>query len=251
MRRRVLIVTSAVLLVISAPAADAGGIPVFDAIADSQLVQTVKQGIDMVKQGAGILREAQQTVQFAQMIYGAVSHITDIGGIMSVLGMAGIQDPLPINVYSLEGILRGGGTQGLNGLAGNFSSLFNSNWSNNSLFTPSNKSLASTALNERLSAVSGSQGLADTIFANAQTRMPLLRELMGRLSTSNDTADKLDLIARLTGEQNIAAQETNQAIATSLMSEAAIKAADIRDQQRLLQSDQAWLDEARAQTGTW
>src|SRR5581483_455580 len=176
MRKRVILATAALVSVLSFSAADAGGIPVFDAIADSQLVQDVKQGVQMLQQGMQMIREAQQTVQFAQMIYGAVSHITDIGQIMGILGMVGIQDPLPVNVYSLESLLRG--TGGINGMAGNIGSLFNSNLGFNKIFSPGDIGLGATALNERLNAISGSQSIGDTLFVNAQTRMPLIRELM-------------------------------------------------------------------------
>jgi hypothetical protein len=214
-------------------------------------LEGVKTAVDTFNTVTQELHEVQQVFSEAQLIYNAASHVTSIAGAVGALGTLGVQDPLPFSVYSIENLMNARSAGGLIGQLGSLGTNYSTNLGNNTLFKPTFQSLGMTNLADRIQTASASQAVAENTFQTAQARMPLIRQLVNKLNTSPDPAEREALIARLTGEQNITTAATNEALSAQMMASAAKDAAELRNEQRTLQSDQAWLDEARAQTGTW
>jgi hypothetical protein len=82
-------------------------------------------------------------------IYNTLSHATDINSAVSALGVLGIQNPLPVNISSVQQLLAGRG--GVSGLSGSLSGLFNNSYSYNNVYTSTGNSFEAIPLQRRAS----------------------------------------------------------------------------------------------------
>jgi type IV secretion system VirB5/TraC/TraE/TrbJ family protein len=177
---------------------------------------------------------AQQITQLVT-IGNAVSHVTDIGGAVSALGLVGIQNPLPVNPWAVQSLLAGTNT-GLAGIGGTIGGLVNRSWDANHFYTPVDGSLASQLLIERANGQAGYQGVAGGLYQAISDRMPLLRDLHDRLVSSTDVKESADLQARYTIELNYVQAQATQFNAVKAMAEAQQHAWDTRRDEQLSKS---------------
>lgn len=247
MLRRVAAVAG-VALGLLAPAAARAQIltsdPATHALQSLQQTQLVEQ----VANGLKELAQLQAQLQQLEISYQAIAHITDMGQAVGQLRSLLAQNPLPLDPAAVESALRGGGSAGFTSI---LSSLFNANLAQNRIFTPQDDTLGSQELRDQLNSLSASQAVGDSLYQAAGNRIPMIQQLGDRINNAGTEKDTLDLIARLSTEQNIATSQATQAIAASIMTNQARDQEALKAEQLQLQSDQAWLAEARAQTGDW
>jgi hypothetical protein len=214
-------------------------------------LQGVKTAVDTFNTATGILHEAQQTTQEVMSVYNAVSHVTDLGSAIGALGYLGIQDPLPISVYSMQSVFNSrGNIGGLLNTLGNFGTNYSRNAEQNTLFTWLDP-LGQKPMTERINATSAAQGAGETLFNASQQRMPLIRGLVDRLNNYKDPAEREALTARLVGEQVLTQAATNEAVAAQMMATAAKDAAGEREEQLRAKGQYQAIDNMKAATGTW
>jgi len=211
----------------------------------------LKTAVDTFNTATSTLREVQRDVQEVTQIYDAASHITNVAGLMPLLGQFGIQDPLPISVYSMENVFNSRGNFGslLNSL-GSFGSNYSGNVSKNTLFTWLDP-VGAKPMGDRINAVSAEQGAGETVFNASQQRMPAIRSLINQLNTTKDPAEREALMVRLQGEGVLTQATTNETLSAMMMADAANKNAELRAEQERGKSEYTWIDEAKATTGTW
>src|SRR5580765_833618 len=107
-----LLATTALCAALAAPPAYAGGIPVFDAIADvwhaNSMIQDLKSYAQQAQQ---LLQETQTATQLATQGAALIQH-PSLGAVMGLANMVGIENPLPISPYAVMGLTSGYGGMG-------------------------------------------------------------------------------------------------------------------------------------------
>jgi hypothetical protein len=138
------------ILALTAPAR--AQIPVTDLGAIAQLM-------DQVRQGTQEIQILQQQVQQVMTLYNAVAHVTDLGSAVGVLGLLGIQNPLPVNPYTVQSLLSGRGS--IAGMSGTISGLFNTNFVASHVYTPTGDAYEAELMRRNATSIAGVQGLSD------------------------------------------------------------------------------------------
>lgn len=207
--RRLLLIGACALIPLMPARAD---VPVIDGASLAQLLKEVQQA-------AQEIQLLQQQAQQLMTIYTAISHVTDLSTAVSALDMLGIQNPLPVNPSAVQTLLSGSG--GITGMSGSISTLFNSNWTAQHIYTPSGPSLEQTLIQHGATSIAGIQALSGQLYQSMAQRLPLLQQLQDRLGTAQDPKDVMDLQTRLAAEQSYIQAQGVQAQTLAMMQAAA------------------------------
>ena len=219
--RRLLLASAWALMFLTPARAD---LPVIDS---ANLAQLLKE----VQQAAQQIQLLQQQVQQVMTIYNAITHVTDLGSAVSALDMPGIQNPLPVNPSAVQSLLGGQGS--IAGMSGSISTLFNSTWTAEHIYTPTGPSLEATLIQRGATSIAGIQALSGQLYQTMAHRLPLLQQLQDRLTTAQDPKDVMDLQARLAVEQSYIQAQSAQAQTLAIMQAAAYQSQQQqRDEQR-------------------
>jgi type IV secretion system protein VirB5 len=219
--RRLLFIGACALAPLASARAD---VPVIDG---ASLVQLLKE----VQQAAQEIQLLQQQLQQVMTIYNAISHVTDLGTAVSALDMLGIQNPLPVNPYSVQSLLSG--RSGITGMSGSIGTLFNSNWTANHVYTPTGSSFEANLIQRGATSIAGIQGVSGQLYQSMAQRLPLMQQLQDRLAATKDPKDVMDLQARLAAEQSYIQAQGVQAQTLAMMQVAAYQdQQQERDEQR-------------------
>jgi type IV secretion system protein VirB5 len=240
--RRILLATVAVVA-ISQPAFAV--IPVEDV---PSLVQQVKDYAMQVQQWGQQLQGMQQQLQQAQQIYYAMSHVDNIGSAMGALSALGIQNPLPVNPYAVQGLINGNGNAA--GMLGSLPGLFTNTGNTNRVYTAPGTDWNSQELNRNASGLAGVQALGLQLYQSAAQRMPVLAELQADLAASVNPADRQQLANRIAAAQTDIQNEQLQATNLATVAAAQVQSSQQRQNEKLQQDADAILAEARA-NGDW
>jgi type IV secretion system protein VirB5 len=207
--KRVVLAGVCALALMSPARAD---LPVIDNASLAQLFQQVKQGLQE-------LQLLQQQLEQVMAVYNSLSHVTDLANAVGVLQTLGIQNPLPVNIGAVQGLLAGtGSTQGMLGSIGG---LFNTNFDANHVYTPTGDGFEATLLQRNATSIAGIQALAGQAYQSMSDRLNAMRQLQDRLATAQDTKDVEDLQARLQSEQAYIQSQSAQVQTLAIMQVAA------------------------------
>jgi type IV secretion system protein VirB5 len=226
--RRILLATTIAAPLFLAGTAKAD-LPVIDFASLTQLLNEVRTAAQQ-------LAVLQQQLQQIMGIYQMLSHITNINGIVAALGMLGIQNPLPVDIYAVQSLLAGRG--GASGMLGSIGSLFNTNVGNSSIYSPTGNSFEALMLQRNGASIGGIQALAGQVYQSMSDRLPLLAQLQARIG-QGDQKESVDLNARIAVEQAYIQAQQTQAAALAMMGPASARMMDVeRAQQRQRDIDQ-------------
>ena len=109
---------------------------------------------------------------------------------MALLGQVGIENPLPVSPYAIQGLLNG--RSGISGTLGALSTLSNSSFGTNHVYAPNDGTWTSQQLNANASGIAGTQGAAMQIFQQVSAHYPVIQALRDHLmvaTTPKDVAD--------------------------------------------------------------
>ena len=112
-----------------------------------------------------------------------------------MLQTLGVQNPLPVNVGSVQALLAGTGSP--QGMLGSIGSLFNTNFNANHVYTPTGDSFEATLLQRNATGIAGIQALVGQVYQSMSDRLGAMTQLQQRLATATDAKDVQDLQARL------------------------------------------------------
>lgn len=209
-----------------------------------ELTQQLSWGQNWIEMGKQ-LDEARRTFnvvqadyQQAQMVWNAASRVTDLGSAVGALSTIGIQNPLPVNPWALQGLLNG--TGGVQGGISNLSSLFTGTQMGNQVYAVQPGTFARDEMIRRGASYSGAQAVALQLHESAAQRSPLLAQLLSRLDTARDPTEREAIMVRLQAEQAQIANQSVQAAAAGNFQAAQMEIDRVRQEQRLQQS----IDEA-------
>jgi hypothetical protein len=189
-------------------------------------------------QARAIYTEVAGTYTQAQTVWNAATRVTDLGSAVGLLGVMGIQNPLPVNAYSMQALLNG--TGGLQGTMASLSGLVNSTATTNQVYRVQGGNFAQDEMIRRASALSGSQAVAMQLHDSAAQRSPLLAQLQARLNTAADPTEREALMVRLQAETAQIQNQQVQAQAAASYQAAQAQVDQLRQEERLQKS----LDEA-------
>jgi type IV secretion system protein VirB5 len=218
-------------------------IPVTDA---ASLLEEAKQLEQDLKSYATQLQQLQQEVQQVTWLantFESFNHNPSLGGAMGLLQALGIQDPLPVSPYAIQGLLNGQG--GISGTLGNLSALSNSSFATNNTYTCTDDNWQCQEAKARANSIAGTQGTSMQIYQEMANHFPVIAALQQRLLTATSPKDVMDAQAQLTAEQAWVSSSESQLHATQLLYQAQADSEDQRQREKMTQNIDAVLQQAR------
>jgi type IV secretion system protein VirB5 len=174
--------------------------------------------------------------------------VTDLGSAVSALGALGIQNPLPVNPYAVQGLMNGSG--GTSGMLANLGSLYTGTLGANRVYQTNGDGWMAKQINANGGGLAGAQALALQLYQSAAQRIPLLNALQSRISTVSDPSEREALIARLGAEQAYIQNANVQANALGNYMLAQFQVVQQHRAERLQQDIDAVLQDAKRR-GIW
>lgn len=169
--------------------AHAQGIPVIDTSSILQQIEQVRQGVQVIQQGADQIREAQR-------LYQDLNKATDIGAVAQRLKNDALRST-NVSSSNLDGFANGN-LDVVGGLRGKANEVYRDLMGRVSQSATAEQRAASEQ-GAREAAVS--TGLASNVGDAVTSRREGLEELRGRLNTASSAAERADMSARLQLEQ--------------------------------------------------
>lgn len=213
--------------------------------------QELTDNLAWAQQAADMLRELQQMkLQYDRLVmtYQAITRVTDLGSAVAALQQLGIQNPLPINPIAAQRLLNG--TGGADGLLNSLAGLYTGTRHGNTVYTPRDDTWTTRQIIAQGGGLAGAQALALQLYQAAAERVVGLQELQGRIDGAPDPSEREALIARLGLEQAYIQNQQAQAqtVQTYLIAQTGVR--EQQREERLQQSIDAVLEEARGR-GWW
>lgn len=242
------LLTGAALMIALAAAPARAQIPVTDAAGLSeQIVHYGQMLLQYARQGQQLAQEAQLVETQATMLMNFV-HDPSLGQAMGLMGAVGVQNPLPVNPYAVQSLLNGSG--GIAGNLGALGSLANGSYSSNHYYSSPDSRWITQETDAREYSNAGGQGIGMQMLRQIADHIPVMQALRDKLSTASSPKDVQDAQAALATEQLWATNTGAQLQAANLMYMAQRNASDDRENERLNESIDAALNQARAR-GDW
>jgi type IV secretion system protein VirB5 len=229
------------LAAMTCPRAEAQ-IPVTDVASLGQEIKSYLQDLKGYATQLQQLQQAVQQVQWAISTYESFVHDPSLGGAMALLGQVGIDNPLPVSPYAIQGLLNGQG--GISGTLGALSTLSNSSFGTNHIYTPNDGSWSSEQLNANANGIAGTQGTAMQIFQQVSAHYPVVQALRDRLLAATTPKDVADAQAQITAEQAWEQNATAQLQSVALLNAAQQQSNQQRQNEKLDQDIDAVLKAA-------
>lgn len=206
-----------------------------------------QQGLDYARQGQQLAQETQMVTNEVAMLNSFVQN-PNLGSAMGLMSMAGLENPLPINPYAVQGLLSGQG--GISGALGQLGSLSTGSYNSNLYYDQNNNTWQGQEAANRANGIAGAQGIGMVNLQQIAAHIPILQDLRNRLATATTPKEVQDAQAALSTEQTWASETGSQLQASALMY-AAQRDADVdRENQHLAQSIDNNLAQAKAH-GYW
>lgn len=182
------------------------------------------------QQAGDMARQIQQQIaqlQQLQATYAALTRVTDLGSAYAALSSLGIQNPLPVNPYAVQGLLNGTGGPG--GMLGNIGGLFTGSIGANRVYETRGDTWLSQQINRFGGGLAGAQALALQQYQSSAERVQHLNALQARIDAAADPSAREALIARIGIEQTYIQNAQVQAASLGNFMQAQFR---VRDQQR-------------------
>jgi hypothetical protein len=148
-------------------------------------------------------QEVQQVTWLATTAGSMIQH-PNLGAAMQLMNMAGIENPLPINPYSVMSLTSGyGGMNSVSGLVGKLNglgSLVSTSYNNDHVYSCNVNSYACQQQQQMAASNAGLKGMTSKIYTDLTTHMPVLQGLRTQLAASTDPAQRENIIAQLNAE---------------------------------------------------
>lgn len=226
-------------------------IPTIDFTAIGNQMRQIEQELKAYTlQAKQALSEAQTALSEAQMVAGFIRNPT-LGAAMGLMNMAGLGNSLPVNPYAVQGLVNGfnyrtGGIPAVGGILNNLSSLSNSSWSANHVYTPQDGSWRSQQVIASGNGISGVQGAAEAAYQDYRSHLPVMQALRDHLVAANTPKDVMDTQAEIALENLWATNQVGQVGAINIAYMTQHDNQEQREKEQMLQSGQNYLASARA-----
>jgi hypothetical protein len=190
-------------------------ITVIDPTEIGQTINLLRQQIQAYSVQLQQLQQAAMQVQWAVSMFNSLVAHPNLGAVMGLMNQLGIQDPLPIDPYTIQGLLHGGG--GINGALGMLSTLSNSAWNTNHVYTPTDGSWQSQQLASSANSIAGAQGIALQVYSQMGQHFAVLGGLRNDLLAATTPAEREHVMGQIQAEQAWTQNAQGQLQAANLM----------------------------------
>ena len=142
------------------------------------------------------LQQLQTAVSMAQSFI----QNPNLGSLMGLLNAVGIQNPLPINPWAIQGVISGASSGNYLGVLGSLGSLTNGTYNANHVYTPTpdtSNMTNLTALVNNANGIAGVQGTAMTIYQQIASQYPVVQSLQQQALSASTPAQRESIMAQL------------------------------------------------------
>ncbi len=222
-------------------------------------LQDVKIWIDDelsgLRQAEQLIHEIQTDLSTAATLYNLTNQPA-LGAIMSVLGMVGLTNDLPVSPYALMGLMSGyGGLGSVNGFASAASSKFSilsslvpGAYSTDQLYTCATLDFGCKHSQNRAAANAGQKAALMQIYSTVTSHMKVIEHLRANLQSADMTsADRDHINAQIAIEQAFIANQQAQAQVVKGLAEAQRASSDMQAEQQFHQEKDGMVAFCRAQ----
>lgn len=238
------IIAAAIAAGLWAPAARADGVPVIDINAIAQRYQSIAQELKDAAVQVQQLQAAAQQVGWAVNTFNSLVAHPNLPNAMGLLSAVGIEDPLPVSPYAIQGLISGQG--GISGSLGALSSLSTSAASSNNVYTCTDGSFACDNSRASANGIAGAQGIAQQVYAGMAAHFPVINSLRRDMLGATTPAEREHVQGQLAAEQAWAQNAQGQIQTASLMLAAENENRRQRDDEQMNKSIDGELAAARA-----
>ncbi len=192
-----------------------------NAVGQGRALLTELKGLAL--QGQQYLTEAQQLVQVTNMLT-AIAHNPNLGNIMQLAQMTGLNTDLPIDPYATMALISGvGGINSVNGIVGRLSllgSVVHGSYDRDMLYSCQTDNYSCLTAQQRAASNAGYKGAVGTIFQDVSSHLNVLTAIREKLALSPNEKDTADLHAQLGVEQAWVANQQTQLAAVVALADA-------------------------------
>jgi hypothetical protein len=190
-------------------------ITVIDPTEIGQTINLLKQQIQAYSVQLQQLQQAAQQVEWTVNTFNSLVAHPDLGAVMGLMNQLGIQDPLPVDPYTVQGLINGSG--GINGALGMLSTLSNSSWSANHVYTPTDDSWQSQQMIANANGIAGAQGIAQQVYQQMGQHFAVLGGLRNDLLAATTPAQREHVMGQIQAEQAWTQNAQGQLQAANIM----------------------------------
>jgi hypothetical protein len=222
-----------------------------DIPAITQQIKSLAQDLKAYEVYVQQLQQAVQQVEWASSTFESLVAHPSLPSAMAAMGMAGIENPLPVSPYAVQGLISGyGGAGGLSAITsrlGALGGLVNSSYSANHIYTPTDNTYASQQLQNGATGVAGAQGIAQSIMQQMAARFPVLQALRNDMLSATTPAERESVMGQIAAEQAWASNAQGQLQNAQFMMVAEVENRKQRDDEQEAKSLDGQLAQARAE----
>jgi hypothetical protein len=190
-------------------------ITVIDPTEIGQTINLLKQQIQAYSVQLQQLQQAAQQVEWTVNTFNSLVAHPNLGAVMGLMNQLGIQDPLPVDPYTVQGLINGSG--GINGALGMLSTLSNSSWSANHVYTPTDGSWQSQQMIANANGIAGAQGIAQQVYQQMGQHFAVLGGLRNDLLAATTPAEREHVMGQIQAEQAWTQNAQGQLQAANIM----------------------------------
>lgn len=241
--RRALLAGIAALTLLSAEPAHAM-ITVIDPTEIGQTINLLKQQVQSYAAQLQQLQQAAQQVEWTVNTFNSLVAHPNLGAVMGLMNQLGIQDPLPVNPYAVQGLING--TGGINGALGALSTLSTGAYNTNHVYTPTDGSWNSQQMIANANGIAGAQGIAQQVYQQMGQHFAVLSGLRQDLLAATTPAEREHVMGQIQAEQAWTQNAQGQLQAANIMLIAAKDSRAQQDDEQLTKGFDDQISQAKA-----
>ena len=194
-------VSVAACLAVAMPSDALAQLPVTDG---GNLVAQAKNLLQELKSYATELEQlSQQVQQVTWLAQTAASLIQNpnLGAAMQLMNMVGLENPLPVSPYAVQGLISGyGGMNSIGGIVGKLNSLgslVTTSYQTDRVYTCNDNSFACQQQRRLAYSDAGLKGITGDVYSQLAQRIPILQGLREQLSLATTPAQRENVMAQV------------------------------------------------------
>jgi conjugal transfer/entry exclusion protein len=190
-------------------------ITVIDPTEIGQTINLLKQQIQSYATQLQQLQQAAMQVEWTVNTFNSLVEHPNLGAVLGMMNQLGVNDPLPVDPYALQGLINGSG--GINGALGMLSTLSNSSWNANHVYTPTDGSWQSQQMIANANGIAGAQGIAQQVYQQMGQHFAVISGLRQDLLAATTPAQREHVMGQIQAEQAWTQNAQGQLQAANIM----------------------------------
>ena len=221
-------------MVLASPAK--ADVPVVDFAGIADRLKGYLQDLKSYAADLQMIQNQMQQIQWMATTAQSIIH-DPVNGTLQLANMMGVTSNLPVNPYTVQGLVSGyGHMDSLGGFMSKFSqlgSLVRGSYNRDNLYTCTDNSFECQQQQNAMTGYSGVKGMGSQLFQDLNNHLPILAGLRERLSTASNLKDVADIQAQIDAEQTWTQNTMAQATTVAMMAEAQERVNRMQTNQKL------------------